>query len=560
MWDRMSPGRDLARAFEIALVFARHGCGDLIRRIGLAEMLHCTGHVLPAAEALGEFASLPPPVRVRKAFEALGPTFVKLGQILATRVDLFSQEWIEQFGALQNQVPAAPYAQVLEQLTEDLGDAPERVFADFDSTPLAAASIAQVYRARLHDGTAVVVKVRRPGIRPTVEADLRLLQRAARAIQAHLPEMRQFEPEAVVAQFRESLRVELDLMAECRHAERIAANFASDETLHIPKVHWQFCSERVNVQDFVRGVPVRDVSELIAAGIDPRTISRRGAQAVLAMMLRDGFFHADPHAGNVFALAGNRVALIDFGMVGRLSRRRRAQVVNLLHALVLRDAEAVTETLLDWSEGGALDEERLAAEVEAFIDRHHGVALGQLDLGAMLLDVVALLRAHRLRLPPDLALLIKVCLTLEGMGRTLDPSFDMASEAAPFLRRALLARYAPRELVHRGAHAAADLAEAVAQLPHDLKRAARALRGDRMHLNLRLDHLDRFSAQLDHSANRLTMGIVVAALVIGSSITMTVGGGPELFGLPAFGLLGFVGAVLAGAWLLLSIWRSGGGR
>jgi ubiquinone biosynthesis protein len=560
MWDGMSPGRDLARAVEIASTFARHGGGDLMRRSGLTAMLHRAGHVLPAATQLEEFVALAPALRTRRAFEALGPTFVKLGQLLATRVDLFPDEWIEQFAALQNQVPAAPYDQVRAQLVEDLGAPPEQVFARFDPEPLAAASIAQVYRARLHDGTEVVVKVRRPGIRPVVEADLRLLQRAAQAMEAHLPEMRQFAPVAVVAQFRESLRRELDLAAECRHAERIAASFASDPNLRIPRVHWRYCGERINVQDFVAGIAVCDLPALAAAGIDPRAIARRGAQAILAMMLRDGFFHADPHPGNVFALPGDRIALIDFGMVGRLSPRRRAQVVHLLHALVLRDADAVTQTLLDWTETAAVDEERLGQEVDAFIDRYHGVPLGQLHLGAMLLKIAALLREHRLHLPPDLALLIKVCITLEGMGRMLDPSFDMASEAAPFLRRALLGQHAPQAILRRGTRAVADLVETVAEFPRDLRRAARALRSGRMHLNLRLDQLERFGRQVDHSANRLTMGIVVAALVIGSSITMTVGGGPELLGLPAFGLLGFVGAVLAGAWLLLSIWRSGGGR
>jgi ubiquinone biosynthesis protein len=560
MWDRMIPGRDLGRAFEIASTFARYGGGDLVRRLRLAAMLHRAGHVLPAAAHLEEFVALSPPVRTRRAFEALGPTFVKLGQVLATRVDLFTDEWIEQFGALQNQVPAAPYEEVRAQLIEDLGAPPEQVFAHFDPAPLAAASIAQVYRARLDDGTEVVVKVRRPGIRPVIEADLRLLQRVAQAMETHLPEMRRYEPVAVVAQFRESLRRELDLAAECRHAERIAASFASDDTLLIPKVHWHYCGERVNVQDFVRGIAVCDLPALAAAGIDPRVIAKRGAQAILAMMLRDGFFHADPHPGNVFALAGDRIALIDFGMVGRLSGLRRTQVVNLLHALVERDAEAVTETLLGWTDAVSVDEERLGQDVDTFIDHYHGVPLGQLDLGAMLLEIAALLREHRLRLPPDLALLIKVCITLEGMGRTLDPAFDMASEAEPFLRRALIERYAPRAVLRRGARAMAELVDTAAALPHDLRRAARALRSGRMRLNLRLDQLTRFGRQVDHSANRLTMGIVVAALVIGSSITMTVGGGPELLGLPAFGLLGFIGAVLAGAWLMLSIWRSGGGR
>lgn len=559
LWEGLSATRDLGRVYDIAAILIRYGFGDVVGRLGLAPVLARAGRVLPLGH-IEELVALPTPVRVRRALEEMGPSFVKLGQVLATRVDLFPPEWIAEFGKLQNQAPSVPYPEIRAQLLEDLGAPPEEVFAWLDPKPLAAASIAQVHRARLHDGTEVVIKVRRPGIRRVVEADMRLLQRAAQAIEARFEELRQFQPGAMVRQFRISLGRELDLAAECRHAERIAASFAGSEEIIVPVVHWQYTGARMNVQDFIDGIALSDLKAVDAAGLDRRLIARRGANAVLKMMFQDGFFHADPHPGNVFVLPGNRIALIDYGMVGRLSDARRNQVVGLLDALVSRDAERVTDVLLEWATQPHADESQMALDVDALVDQYHGVALGQLNLATMLVDVTTLLRSNRLALPADLALMVKVFVTLEGLGRSLDPDFDMASEAAPFLREAMLARYSPATLAREGARSLADTAQVLSALPRDIRRLMRAARRGNVKLHVDIDHLVDFGAQVNHATNRLTVGVVLAALIIGSSIALTVDGGPTLLGLPAFGLLGFLGAAISGAWLVLSIWRSGGGK
>ncbi len=552
--------RDLGRLHDLVAILVRHGFGDLVHRLGLEAALARAGRVVPPLQRMTAIAGLSTPVRVRCALEEMGPSFVKLGQVLATRVDLFPPEWIDEFGKLQDQAPAVAWTAIHAQMAEDLGGVPEEVFFSIDPTPLAAASIAQVHRARLHDGTDVVAKVRRPGIRPIVEADLRLLQHLANSVEAHFPDLRRFHPVGVVKQFKASLTRELDLAAECRHAERIAASFPADRPagLVVPRVHWDYTGERMNVQDFIDGIPVADIRALDAAGVDRQQVARRGAEAVLRMVLEDGFFHADPHPGNVFVLRDGRIALIDYGMVGRLSSARRAQVLVLLHALVRHRAETVTEVLLDWTGEPDIDEAQLAEDIDAFVDRYHGVPLGQLDLVGMLLEVTTLLRVHRLALPADLALLIKVFVTLEGTGRKLDPDFDMARRAEPFLRRAMRARYSPRALARGGLRGLTGMADVIAALPHDLRALLRSVRGGQFRHHIDIGHLREFGQQIDHSANRLTVGVVLAALIVGSSITLTVKGGPTLLGLPFFGLLGFVGAVLAAVWLLVSILRSGG--
>ena len=584
LWQALTAVRDIGRLHDIASILIRYGFGDMVRRMGMANALERAGRALHWNEA-EELAHMDPPARVRRAMEALGPTFVKLGQLLATRVDLFEPEWIAEFSRLQDSAHTATYEGIHQQLTEDLGAAPEMVFAAFDPEPLAAASMAQVYRARLEDGTEVVVKVRRPGIRLTVEADLRWMARLAELAESESPELRAFQPREVVRQFTQSLRRELDFASECRNAERIAQNFArytgfngdsvpkakvvgapaqgvappapQEPIIVIPRVFWQWTSERVCVQEFIAGISGRQLERVDQAGLDRQVLARRGAQAVLKMIVEDGFFHADPHPGNVFYLPGNRIAFIDFGMVGRLSEARRDQLMRLLLGLVQHEPQRVADVMIEWTGDGATDEDGLTLEIQAFVQQYHGVALKQLRLGAMLTDLVTILRQHQLRLPPDLSLLIKAFVSLEGMGHELDPDFNMAAEAMPLLQKTLRARYAPNAVLQRGWHGVKDMLSLLSGLPQDVSRLLRAAKRGRLEIHIDVLHLKRLGNQLDSAANRLVVGVVVAALIIGSSIVMTVPGGPTLMGLPFFGLLGFVGALLGSLWLLVSIWRSG---
>jgi ubiquinone biosynthesis protein len=546
--------RDLKRAYEIAAAISRFGWHDLALVFGRGAGLD------EPHEAPTDATAEPAPVRFRHMLEELGPTFVKLGQVLATRTDLFDPAWIQALEALHNRVPAVPWADIESQLAEDFAAPPHDVFGFIDHGPLAAASIAQVHAAVLHDGTHVIVKVRRPGIRSAIDADLRLLTRFAQALVAHVPGARLFRPVEMLGEFRDSLGRELDLAAEARNAEQIAARFAGTG-LVIPKVFWDYTGERVNVQERISGIPIANVDALRCADLDPARLAKLGAQAVLRMMLKDGFFHADPHPGNVFALPGNRLALIDFGMVGRLTPSRRREIIDLLSGLVRHDPPAVVDVLSNWVElDNDADLGALEHDVEAFVERYHGVPLGTLPFGRMLLDVTSLVRAHRLALPGDLALVIKVCVTLEGLGRLLDPAFDMAKEAAPFLRAEIRERYSLGAM-RRGAYVSLGKAlEVGASLPRDLSQLLQSLKRGKAAIRFESQSVKKLAEQFSHSTNRLTMGVVLAALVVGSAITMTVHGGPELLGLNVFGLMGFVGAVFAGAWLVASIWRSGGGR
>ncbi len=549
--DVLLSARDLGRLGTIAGVFIRHGLGDMVRRLGLADTLERAGHHLHWEHA-ADLARLPAPVQLRCALEELGPTFVKLGQILAGRADLLAPDFIRELEKLHSRVPALPLAELLPQLRADLGGEPAEVFARFDEVPLAAASIAQVHRAQLQDGTEVVVKIRRPGISEVIEADLRLLERFAALAERQIPALAPYRPQLLVREFGRSLRRELDLASECRNAERMAANMAALEFVSIPAVHWPLTSERVNVQHFVNGLPGDQLSQLSAsAGWDRPLLAQRGAHALLKMIVQDGFFHADPHPGNVFYLPGNRLAFIDFGMVGRLSVQRREELLHLLLGLVEREPQRVADVLMDWAgDVSGVHLGPLEAEIEDFVEQHHGTPLAQLDLGRMLSDVTAILRSHRLALPADLALLIKTFITLEGLGSALDPHFHMAGQALPLLRQTLHARYQPKALARRGLQSAWQLLQTLERLPGDVSRLMRSARRGHVSVGIEVPDLREASAQLQHALNRLALALVMAALIIGSSIVMTVQGGPTLWGLPAVGLLGYIGAVLGALWLL----------
>ena len=559
MWETLGTVRDLGRLQDIASVLIRWGFGDVVKRMGMAGVLEKAGRLLHWQAVEEGRLRMDVPTRLRCTLQDLGPTFVKLGQVLATRVDLLPPAWIDELGKLQNAVPALRWDAVLPQLREDLGAEPEAVFACVEHELLAAASLAQAHRAWLADGSAVVLKIRRPGIRDTVEADLRLLKHLAVIVEKNLPELRRYHPQRIVQQFSASLRRELDFAAECRNAERIAHNFAGRDDIVIPRVYWQWTCERLNVQECLEGVPGRDLAAVDAMGLDRVQLARTGAGLVLKMVLEDGFFHADPHPGNIFYMPDGAIGVIDFGMVGRVTEQRRFQIVRLLHGLVVHDSAAVAEVLADWTEeNNDIDEVRLQESADVFVDQYRGVPLKDLRMGAMLGDVTAMLREHGLSLPADLALMIKAFLTLEGMGRQLDPDFDMASEARPYLERAMLERFAPDVLVRRGRRTLSGLVDLLRDMPRDVHRLLQSARRGKLQMHIEVDTLRAFGEQVDRAANRLTMGIITASLVIGSSIVMnSVGGGVSNRWLMALGVLGFVGAALCGVWILFSIWRSG---
>jgi len=550
--------RDLPRLREITLVFVRHGLGDLVSRIGLASFLERAGAVLHRGE-VARSTRLETPQRLRQAFEELGPTFIKLGQMLSTREDMLPPAWTEELARLHTSVAPVPFDVLLPVVERSLGRPISDVFLDVDPHPVGTASIAQVHRARLLDGREVVLKIRRPDIEAKIEADLRLLAQLARVIEGQVPETRRYQPVRVVDEFHRSLMRELDLALEARNLERFGRNFKDEPHILIPQVHMAWTSDVMNVQEHIDGICGEDHAAIQRAGLDAKLLAHRGAEAVLKMILVDGFFQADPHPGNVIYLPGNRLAMIDLGMVGRLSTMRKYQVIDLLSGIVHRDNEPILEVLLDWADEDVVDQERLAVDVDEFVTDFADVPLKDIRVVALVARVTALLRDHGIVLPSDLTLMFKALITLEGSARKYDPDFRLAEQLRPYVERALAERYAPKAIGRRGGAGFAHLLGMLGSMPRDLARLLKDARRGRLRIDLDLKRLDLVGAKLDRTIDRITVGIMTASVVIGSSIVMTVTNGPQWYGIPIFTLLGALGFVLAfvnSVWIIVSIWRA----
>jgi ubiquinone biosynthesis protein len=551
--------RDLPRLHEITMVFMRHGLGDLVRRIGVVSFLERAGAMMRWGE-VSRSTRLETQHRLRLAFEDLGPTFIKLGQMLSTREDLLPPEWTEELAQLHTSVAPVPFEELLPAIERSLGRPASEVFVDLEREPIGSASIAQVHRARLRDGGRdVVLKVRRPGIEAKIEADMRLLAHLARVIESEVPEAHRYQPARVVEEFRRSLMRELDLALEARNIERFARNFQDEPNILIPKVYMEWTSSLMNVQEHIAGVRGEDHAGIERAGLDAKLLALRGAEAVLKMILVDGFFQADPHPGNVIYLPGNRLAIIDVGMVGRLSTVRRNQIIDVVSGIAHRDHEPILEVFLDWAGEDPVDEERLAADVDELVTDFADLPLKEIRVGALLGRLTAVVREHGIVLPSDLTLMFKALVTLEGSARKYDPDFRLVDRLKPFVDRALAARYAPAEMGRRGGASLGQFISLVGSMPRELARLLKDARRGRLRIDLDLKRLDGFGRRLDSTIDRLTVALMTSSVVIGSSLVMTVTSGPELFGIPIFtalGSLGFLMAFCNSVWVIVAIWRS----
>ncbi|CAI0734054.1 ABC1 kinase family protein [Serratia quinivorans] len=531
--------RDRARLKEISAVLIRYGLQDVIRLLGLSTLLS-------GGEGGGEPQDNQTlPQRLRAALEALGPTFVKFGQILATRSDLLDSSWTDELDRLHSQATTLAWSELAPQITADLGDDPHRLFAEFDEAPLAAASMAQIYRARLHSGEAVVIKVLRPGLAKTIHADLRLLAYLAETVEQQSPALARYRPRQMVRALATALNHELDLTHEGNNCERVAEQFAQQPEVVIPKIYWQWSSKRLLVQEFLPGIAPENPQQLATAGFDGPLLAQRGAQAFMKMVLEHRLYHADPHPGNVMALADNRVGFIDFGMVGQLSERRRNQLLLLLQAIAERESGGIVNTLIAWSDSDPLDLLDLELAAQNFLDKQ---ASATLTLGKALTDLLVMAREHQLALPPDLVLLFKALITADGVLHRLDPHFDIIATLKPMLQQVMLQRYTPEAVRRRMLALGGEALDAGEELPQTLRLLMRRLKRGQISADINLKNISQLSQALERAAVTLAIAIVTAAFTLGLAPYL-MQSSVRLWGIPLFPALGAL-ACLGGVLLL----------
>ncbi|HCT9094343.1 TPA: AarF/ABC1/UbiB kinase family protein [Serratia liquefaciens] len=532
--------RDRARLKEISTVLIRYGLQDVIRLLGLSNLL--SGAEGSSERQDGQTL----PQRLRAALEALGPTFVKFGQILATRSDLLDASWTDELDRLHSQASTLSWEQLAPQIRADLKGDPHSLFAEFDETPLAAASMAQIYRARLHSGEAVVIKVLRPGLAKTIQADLRLLTYLAETVEQQSPALARYRPRQMVRALATALTHELDLTHEGNNCERVAQQFAQQPNVVIPKIYWQWSSQRLLVQEFLPGIAPENPQQLAAAGLDGPLLAQRGAQAFMKMVLEHRLYHADPHPGNVMALADNRVGFIDFGMVGQLSERRRNQLLLLLQAISERESAGIVNTLIAWSDSDPLDLLDLELAAQNFLDKQ---ASATLTLGKALTDLLVMVREHQLALPPDLVLLFKALITADGVLHRLDPHFDIIATLKPMLQQVMLQRYTPEAVRRRMLALGGEALDASEELPQTLRLLMRRLKGGKISADINVKNIDQLSKALERAAITLAIAIVTAAFALGLAPYL-MHSSLRLWGIPLFPALGAL-ACLGGVLLLV---------
>jgi ubiquinone biosynthesis protein len=548
--------RSLRRVRQIIGVMIGYGFESLI------EYLHITQFKVRGARFFhrseGEIARLSPAERMRLALEELGPTFIKLGQLLSTRPDIIPKNYLVEFSKLQDRVPGFSFSQVRTRIREEFGGEIEELFAAFTEEPIAAASIAQVHGATLNSGEEVVVKIRRPGIVDEVETDIEVLMGLAFLAERHFPENSSFDPEALVKEFARSIRHELELSREGRTIERISANFAGDPTLRFPRVYWERTSSGVLTLEFIHGIKVSDLAALDLAGLDKKLIARRGAEAFIRQVLEHGFFHGDPHPGNVFILPGNVVCLLDYGMMGRLDSSSREFFTDFLFSLISRNPDRIISLLLYSGDiTDTHDSRALRRDLSDFINDFCELPFAEMSVGRVLGDLIELIAAYRIYFRPDFMMLAKALVTVEGMGRMLDPDFDMVKQMRPFVEKAAADRLSMSNIAQEVGGSLQSYYNLARTFPDDLKEILNRLNRNKIKIDLEHRGLEHFIRELDKSGNRLSSSLIIASLVVGSSLIMQTEKGPQLLGFPIFAFLGYTIAGLIGVWLLIGIFRSG---
>ncbi len=549
--------RHINRYREIIRVLVKHGFGDLITRTNLERYIDRGRKLLPG-RGDARIASLSRWERIRMVLEELGPTFIKFGQIMSNRPDLVPQELIAELAKLQSDVPPFSEEEARNLIEEELGKPVSEIFAEYSPTPIASASIAQVHRASLLNGEKVAIKVQRPGIEQIIKTDLEIMFDLATLMEKHIQEMDILHPVSIVKEFERSIKREIDFTIEAAAIERFGRNFQNKSTIYVPKVYRDYSTNKILTMEFIDGVKASSKEALLNAGLDPKLLASCGADLVLTQVFEHGFFHADPHPGNMVALPGNVVCFLDFGMMGGISFGHREALSNILVGIVNQDAAGITKTVLKLARNQYIDDvEQLEYEIYELLEQYSYQSLKSVNMGVMLNQMVSLVVKHRLKIPPNFYLLAKALITIEGVGRVLDPDFDMVTHTEPFAKKLLKERLNPLKLTKDFYLSAIDLSILLRDLPAEAREILTQIKEGRTRIEFEHKGLDPMLKTHEQISNRISFSIVLSSLIVGSALIMRADIPPKVYGIPIIGALGFLAAGVMGFWLLVSILRHG---
>lgn len=551
----------LPRYREIVRVLWKYGFGDVLKLVALQHVLGMEDATITIHE--NGLLSKPLPERMRLALEELGPTFVKFGQIVSSRRDLVTDEYYVELCKLQSGVPTFPAKEAKRIIAQELGQPVSELFATFDDVPVGGASMAQVHAAVLKDGTMVAVKVQRPDITKVIELDLAILRDLARFAERHVPEMSGLNPVGVVEEFSSTLIKELDFENEAKNAERFAAQFEGNLSIEVPVIYRELTTSRVLTMDFLRGKPVDAPEVLEKAGIDPVELSENITKLIYEQIFEHGFFHGDPHPGNILILKGGVTGLLDYGMMGSFTPAFRSSVAHLIAGLAEKNHQQVMRSILEMSEEGyAADTTGMLNDVEEFSGTHLNQPLRDINLGVVLNKLLELLRNNHLRMKGSFYLGIKALTQVEAIGRSLNPDLNFIVLGEPYAMKLIQGKYHPHRLFELGRKLLSESLDFLDDFPHDFRNLYQRIKHGK--ISIPLEHkidpegFEPLRKTLDSIANRLTNAILTASVLICSSILVLSGLPPKIGSVPIIGLVGLIWGTYMCLRLVLSIWKHGG--
>lgn len=549
--------RNLARYRQILAILFKYGFGDLIDLLKIEQYIE-VGLQLISKNRRDVSEKLSRAKRIRMAIEELGPTYIKLGQILSSRPDFIPDDFRRELSKLQDRVPPFAFSDVNKIVETEIGGSLEARFDFFDEQPFASASIGQVHRAGLPDGEVVAVKVQRPGIKRIIEVDLEIMLHLATLMERNIKEIALYKPVKIVEEFARTLEREIDYKIEATSMERFARDFLDDPTVYIPKVFRDTTTERVLTMELVDGIKVSEIEKLEAVGLDRKKITASGADFYLKQVFNYGFFHADPHPGNIFVLPDNVICLLDFGMTGSVDRQTREEFVDLIDSVIHQHESRATQVLLKltyWDDEP--DIRMLEKDVADFMGQHLYKPLKDIEIGKLLNRLLELSSRHRLMIPPDLFLMMKTLTVIEGVALMLDPDFDMIAKSEPFIKRVKLAKFYPDRIAGDLIKLGSEMLQFVQQFPKDMLEITRLIRQQKLSFKTENKGLEAMLATHDQISNRLSFSVIIAALIIGSALIVISEIPPLFYGISLIGIILFSAAAIMAIWLLIAILRKG---
>ena len=547
--------KNVQRMRHIVAVLIKHGFYSVVERMNLHRILPLSKRLRKRAV---EEAELSLPERIRLVFEELGPTFIKLGQLLSTRPDIFSEEYIEEFRKFQDKVPPFQFDKAIQQIEGEFKRKVGELFLKIEEEPIAAASIAQVHRAVLLDGREVVVKVQRPGIEKTIDTDISIMYTLANLLIKYFPELSLLGPVAIVDEFSRTIRKEMNFTLEASNTMKFREMFMDNPHVYIPDVYWEYTSKRVLTLESIKGIKIDNVEKLKMEGIDPARIAHILGETFLRMVMVEGFFHGDFHAGNIFVLGPEEIALVDFGITGRITDELKESLATMFIGLATQDYDTLVD---EYARMGLLpdgiDLLEFKRDYRDLMEPYFAKPFEHTSLGELLMGYIRVSFRYGIRHPKELLLLNKCTIEIEGIGRLLDPKVDLLKEAQPYAKEFIKERYRPGKVLGEVVDDIKEVNALVKEAPSQIRQIMKKMINDKFTIDFVHVGLENFYSEIDRSSNRLSFALIISALIIGSSMIMQSGIGPKFMGFPILGVVGFAFAGILGLGLAIAILRSG---